>query len=141
MPTGTGKGGVDFLERWQEAITAWEDRAGVLRGKRVVAHHKSWVYLQDWLGLVEVATLEPVPGIPPTANHLGELLRMFGAQGGSAEYIIRAPYQSAKASQWLSERTGIPALMLPLSVGGSDGATNLFSLFDDILDRLLEAGS
>ena len=31
--------------------------------------------------------------------------------------------------------------MLPLSVGGSDGATNLFSLFDDILDRLLEAGS
>ncbi len=51
------QGGVVFLERWQEAITAWEDRAGILRGKRVVAHHKSWVYLQDWLGLVEVATL------------------------------------------------------------------------------------
>ena len=62
------QGGVDFLARWQEAITAWEVRAGVLRGKRVVAHHKSWVYLQDWLGLVEVATLEPVPGVPPTAN-------------------------------------------------------------------------
>ena len=135
------QGGVDFLERWKEAIAAWEDRAVALRGKRVVTHHKSWVYLQGWLGLVEVATLEPVPGIPPTTNHLGKLLRMFGAQGSTAEYIIRAPYQSAKASQWLSERTGIPALMLPLSVGGSDGATNLFSLFDDILDRLLEAGS
>jgi zinc/manganese transport system substrate-binding protein len=130
--------GVDFIERWQEAITTWEDRAGVLRGKRVVAHHKSWVYLQDWLGLVEVATLEPVPGVPPTANHLGELLRMLGEEGDGAEYIIRAPYQSDKASLWLFERTGIPALLLPLTVGGSEGATDLFSLFDDILDRLLE---
>lgn len=132
------QGGVVFLERWQEAIKVWEDRAGVLRGKRVVAHHKSWVYLQDWLGLVEVATLEPVPGVPPTASHLGELLRLLGEKGDGAEYIIRAPYQSAKASLWLSERTGIPALLLPLTVGGSEGATDLFSLFDDILERLLD---
>ena len=135
------QGGTDFLERWQEAIAGWEERAGVLRGKRVVAHHKSWVYLQDWLGLVEVATLEPVPGVPPTANHLGELLRMLGEEGDGAEYIIRAPYQSDKASLWLSERTGISAFLLPLTVGGSEGATDLFSLFDDILDRLLEVKS
>ncbi len=138
---GYRQGAADFLERWREAIVAWEDRAGVLRGKLVVAHHKSWVYLQDWLGLVEVATLEPVPGVPPTASHLGELLRMFGEEGDGAEYIIRAPYQSDKASLWLSERTGISAFLLPLTVGGSEGATDLFSLFDDILDRLLEVES
>ena len=132
--------GADFLERWQEAIAVWEDRARVLRGKRVVTHHKSWVYLQDWLGLVEVATLEPVPGVPPTATHLGELLHLLGDEGDGAEYILRAPYQSDKASLWLSERTGIPAIMLPLTVGGSESATNLFSLFEDILGRLLEAG-
>ena len=132
------KGGKDFLERWQEAIAGWEERAGVLRSNRVVAHHKSWVYLQDWLGLVEVAILESVPGVPPTAKHLGELLRMLGEEGDGAEYIIRAPYQSDKASIWLSERTGISAFLLPLTVGGSEGATDLFSLFDDILDRLLE---
>ena len=63
---------------------------------------------------------------------------MLGEKGDGAEYIIRAPYQSDKASLWLSERTGIPALLLPLTVGGSEGATDLFSLFDDILDRLLE---
>ncbi len=49
-------------------------------GKRVIAHHKSWVYLEAWLGLVEVATLEPVSGIPPTASHLGSLLERFGEQ-------------------------------------------------------------
>ncbi len=133
------QGGADFLGRWQQAVTAWQDRAAVLRGKRVVAHHKSWVYLQDWLQLEEVATLEPIPGVPPTAKHLGELLRILGAEGDGAAFIIRAPYQSDKASTWLSERTRIPALLLPLTVGGSAGATDLFSLFDDILNRLLEA--
>ena len=128
----------DFTGRWDEAVSAWEVRAQALRGKRVIAHHKSWVYLEDWLGLEEVARLEPVPGIPPTATHLSCLLRRFEGANG-ADYIIRAPFQSEKPSIWLSERTGIPAVMLPLTVGGSEQATDLFSFFDDILERLLTA--
>ena len=53
--------------------------------------------------------------------------------------IIRAPYQHGKSSEWLSERTGIPAIVLPLTVGGTDGATDLFTLFDDIVVRLTRA--
>jgi zinc/manganese transport system substrate-binding protein len=128
----------DFRSRWQEAIEAWEKRALPLSGRRVVCHHKSWIYLEDWLSLEEVATLEPVPGIPPTTAHLSELLALLGTDGAGADWIIRAPFQSGKASLWLEDRTGIPALMLPLTVGGSEGAQNLFGLFDDILDRLLE---
>jgi len=126
-----------FLERWSAAIADWEQRAAPLRGRRVVCHHKSWVYLEDWLGLQEIATLEPVPGIPPTAAHLSSLLGELGTDGAGADFIIRAPFQSAKPSEWLEERTGIPAVMLPLTVGGSDGAQDLFGLFDDVLDRLL----
>ena len=125
----------EFSQRWRAAITAWEKRAAPLRGKRIITHHKSWVYLEDWLGLEEVANLEPVSGVPPTAGHLSGLLKRFGEDG--ADIIIHAPFQSEKASKWLSERTGIPEVMLPLSVGGSEGAKDLFSWFDDILDRLL----
>jgi len=128
----------DFSQRWSAAITAWEKRAAALRGKRVIAHHKSWVYLEAWLGLIEVATLEPVSGIPPTASHLGSLLDRFGDKG--ADYIIRAPFQSEKPSDWLSERTGIPAVLLPLTVGGTEEASDLFKWFDDIIERLLIAG-
>jgi zinc/manganese transport system substrate-binding protein len=128
-----------FLSRWRQAIAAWEEQAAPLRGKKVVCHHQSWIYLEDWLGLEEVATLEPVPGIPPTASHLSSLLAELGTDGSGAGAIIRAPFQSAKASEWLQERTGIPAVMLPLTVGGSDQASDLFSLFDDVLDRLLAA--
>jgi zinc/manganese transport system substrate-binding protein len=128
----------DFQSRWQAAIEAWEKRALPLSGRRVVCHHKSWVYLEYWLNLEEVATLEAVPGIPPTTAHLSELLALLGTDGTGADRIIRAPFQSDKASLWLEGRTGIPAVMLPLTVGGSEGAQDLFSLFDDILDRLLE---
>jgi zinc/manganese transport system substrate-binding protein len=128
----------DFRQRWTAAIADWDSRAGVLRGKRVIAHHKSWVYMENWLGLEEVGTLEPLPGIPPTASHLSSLLEQFGDKG--ADFIIRAPYQSDKPSEWLSERTGIPAVLLPSTVGGTDEASDLFKWFDDIIRRLLAAG-
>ncbi len=128
----------DFLSRWRAAIAGWEQRASALGGRRIVCHHKSWVYLEAWLNLEEVATLEPVPGIPPTTAHLSALLSVLGTDGAGADLIIRAPFQSEKAALWLQDRTGIPAVTLPLTVGGTEAANDLFSLFDDILDRLLE---
>ncbi len=126
-----------FQQKWLAAIARWEVIAEPLKGYRIIAHHKSWVYLENWLGLQELATLEPVAGVPPTASHLASLLAEFGDDGQGADLIIRAPYQSEKASGWLSERTGIPAVMLPLTVGGSDQADSLFSMLDDLLSRLL----
>jgi zinc/manganese transport system substrate-binding protein len=103
-----------FLIRWEQAVSRWEDRAEPLRGKRAITHH----------------------GLPPTATHLGKLTAEFGS--GGADVIIRSPYQHAKPSEWLAERTGIPAIILPLTVGGTEGATDLFALFDDIVGRLIE---
>lgn len=130
-------GFASFSERWKNAIFDWESRAVVLRGTRVITHHKSWVYLERWLGMSEVANLEAVPGLPPTATHLSRLTSQFG--DGGADVIIYSPYQDSKAAEWLSERTGITAVVLPLTVGGTENATDLFSLFDDIIDRLLGA--
>jgi zinc/manganese transport system substrate-binding protein len=125
------------MTRWQAAIERWEAAAEPLRGKRVITHHKSWVYLIRWLGLEEVGHLEAIAGLPPTATHLSRLTTRF-ADGG-ADVIVRSPYQDEKPSLWLSERIDVPALVLPLTVGGSDAATDLFGMFDDILARLTEA--
>jgi zinc/manganese transport system substrate-binding protein len=126
-----------FITEWTAAIARWEAKAGPLRGKRIITHHKSWVYLERWLGLEEAANLEAIPGLPPTATHLSGLLERF-ADGG-ADVIIRSPYQDARPAEWLAKRTGLPAIVLPLTVGGTEGATDLFTWFEDIIDRLLEA--
>jgi len=124
-----------FLQRWASAMDGWQVQAQPLQGVQIVVHHDSWPYLADWLGLQRVATLEPKPGVPPTSSHLSKLLQQL--QQHDATAIIRSPYQNAKAADWLSQRTGLPIVVLPTTVGGNTEAKDLFGLFNDILQRLL----
>ncbi len=127
----------DFSGRWQQAIDKWQQQAASLKGMPIVVHHKSWVYLENWLDLKEVATLEAKPGLPPSSAHLAEVLTQLNAQ--PAKIIIRTAYQDAKPSEWLADRTHIPAVLLPGTVGGTPEAKDLFSLFDDTIQILLKA--
>ena len=128
-----------FSKRWEDAIARWEALAEPLKGMPVVVHHNAWVYLQHWLGLEVVGTLEPKSGIPPSSTHLSQLLAQLEQR--PARVIIRSAYQSPRASEWLSQRAGIPAVVLSTTVGGSEATQNLFGLFDDIINRLLEVAS
>lgn len=125
----------DFSVRWQNAITAWEAKAAPLRGRKVVVHHAAWVYLLTWLGIEQIDALEPKPGVPPTSGHLASLVELTRNEHAFA--ILSAAYQDPKAGQWLSERTGVPAVTLPFTVGGDEQAKDLFGLFDSTLDKLL----
>ncbi|MFP5349242.1 MAG: metal ABC transporter substrate-binding protein [Gammaproteobacteria bacterium] len=127
----------DFAARWTKALATWQARAASLRGVRVVAHHKDWVYLYDWLGLVAAGTLEPKPGVPPSAAHLAALKAELAR--APARAIVRTPYQDPRPGEWLAQQTGTPLVVLPYTVGGSARATDLFGLVDDTLDRLLGA--
>ena len=127
----------DFSARWTKAIAGWEQRAAPLRGMEIVTHHVAWVYLVHWLGLVDVAHLEPKPGIPPSAASLDALLATLSAHHPKA--IVRMVYEPDRPSAWLSERLGIPALVLPQAPGATPEATNLFTTFDCLIDRLLGA--
>jgi len=126
-----------FAERWKAAIAAWEKQAAPLRGAAIVVQHKGFPYLENWLGLREVGALEPKPGIEPTAAHLEAVLA--GLQRQPAKMVIRAAYNDGRASAWLSERAKIPAVVLPFTVGGSERAKDLFGLFDDTVQRLVQA--
>jgi len=128
----------DFHQRWHAAIARWQKQAEPLRGKSIIVQHKSWVYLEDWLGLKEAATLEVKPGVPATTNHLAQLLGM--AKTTPVHAIIYAAYQSPRSAEWLSGKSGIPAIKMPFTVGGTKQAKDLFGLFDDSITRLTGAG-
>jgi zinc/manganese transport system substrate-binding protein len=126
-----------FEQRWDAAIKRWEQQAAPLRGVRIVVQHKGFPYLENWLGLRQIAALEPRPGLEPTSGHLAELLEKLRRE--PAQMILRAAYHDGRASEWLAERAGIPVVVLPFTVGGTDQAGDLFSLFDDTVQRLLGA--
>ncbi|MEJ2382712.1 MAG: zinc ABC transporter substrate-binding protein [Gammaproteobacteria bacterium] len=125
-----------FQKRWRQAMERWDQEAADLRGVPVAVQHKGWVYLNDWLGLKEVATLEPKPGVPPSAAHLAAVLEQLKSQ--PARLVIHAAYQDPRPSQWLAQHAHIPDVELPFTVGGTPGAGDLFGLFDDTLRRLRE---
>jgi zinc/manganese transport system substrate-binding protein len=127
----------DFAQRWDAAIKRWEQQAVPLRGVHIVVQHKGFPYLENWLGLRQIAALEPKPGLEPTSGHLAELLERLRRE--PAQMILRAAYHDGRASEWLAERAGIPVVVLPFTVGGTDQAKDLFSLFDDTVQRLLGA--
>ncbi len=125
-----------FADRWSAAIANWEKQAAPLKGAPIVVQHKAFTYLEVWLGLNEVAALEPKPGVEPTTAHLTEVLAILQRQ--PVRMVIRAAYQSDRASQWIAERAKINAVMLPFTVGGDDAAKDLYGLFDDTIARLLQ---
>ncbi|MGH8249785.1 MAG: metal ABC transporter substrate-binding protein [Steroidobacteraceae bacterium] len=131
--------GADFAARWSAAIAKWESRAAPLKGVPVVVMHRDQAYLCRWLGLEEVAAIEPRPGVPPSAGHLTQLVSKLAAS--PPRMILRNAYNDPKAANWLSERVKAPVVLLPFSVGGTKEAKDLFGLFDDTIDRLLALAS
>jgi zinc/manganese transport system substrate-binding protein len=128
-----------FTQKWSAAIARWEQQAAPLKGTAVVVQHQAFTYLEAWLGLTEIAALEPKPGMEPTTAHLASVLETVQRQ--PAKMILRAAYLSDRPAQWLSERAHIPVVTLAFTVGGDDAAKDLFGLFDDTIQRLLKAGS
>jgi zinc/manganese transport system substrate-binding protein len=125
-----------FASKWQVAMARWQKEAAPLKGVSVLVHHASFVYLLNWLGMKEVGTLEPKPGIEPTSGHLTGLLAR--QQSVPAKMVLRSAYQQEGPSQWIAGKTGIPAVLLPYTVGGTPEAKDLFGLFDDTVQRLLK---
>ena len=125
-----------FAGKWQAAMARWEKEAAPLRGVPVLVHHASFLYLTNWLGLKEVGTLEPKPGIEPTSGHLSSLLAR--QQTLPAKMVLRTAYNPDGPSQWIAGKTGLPAVLLPYTVGGTAEAKDLFGLFDDTVQRLLK---
>lgn len=124
----------DFLQRWEAAVERWEERGAGLAGMRLVTHHRSFSYLMNWLDLQYAGTLEPKPGVPPTSGQLSELVDRLSGDPPAA--IVRTPYTDPRASRWLAERIDASAFELPYTVGGAEGAEDLFGLFEITLDRL-----
>jgi len=128
---------VDFNQRWQVAMDKWQQQALPLKGMSIVVQHDSWSYLFDWLKLRKTAVLEAKAGVPPTVRDLNNIVNQLKIT--PAKTVIHAAYQPSRASSWLADKVVIKNVTLPFTVGGTEQSTDLFSLFDDTIQRLLDA--
>jgi zinc/manganese transport system substrate-binding protein len=124
---------------------AKEVDAAYARGRQIVAklpvktvftYHASWVYLAHAFGLEIAATAEPVPGIPPTAKHLQELVAM--AKQRKVAALIQEPYFSDDAGRFLARESGVRIVKVTPSCDGPQAGSYL-AHFDAVLGLLAGA--
>jgi zinc/manganese transport system substrate-binding protein len=125
---------IAFQKRWQAATLRWEREAEPLAAMPIVVYHRDLSYFIAWLGLREIGTLEPKPGVPPSAAHLSELL--VSLKQTPAKAVVRSAYNDPRAADWLAQQAHVPAVVVPFTVGGTDGAKDLFGLYEDTITRL-----
>jgi len=117
------------------AMTRLQAQAAPLKGVAFVSYHKSWIYLAGWLGMTEAANIEPKPGVPPGSAYIAELLDKIPSL--KAKMIVYAAYEDPKPSQFVADKSHLPAVMLPFTIGGDDASKDIVGFYQDTVNRLL----
>jgi zinc/manganese transport system substrate-binding protein len=125
-----------FARQAEDALERGRKRAASAR--RMFSYHRSWPYLAAAFGIEIVDTVEPVPGIPPTARHLGDLVRT--AKARDVKLLLQEPYFSTEASRFLARQAGVRAVTASASCD-SPAAGSYLAHIDQVLAALAGSGS
>jgi len=123
----------------KEAEATWEkvkQSTAALPTKVVFSYHRSWTYFADAFGLEVAGTAEPVPGIPPTARHLADLVGI--AKSRHVQLLIQEPYFSDDAARFLAREAGVRAVLAPPSCDATSAGSYL-SHFTSIAQSIVTA--
>jgi len=123
-----------FEKQWKQLMTQWKEQTSVLQGVNIVTHHNFWTYLNRWIGMNVLATLEPVPGVSPSSSHLAKIKKQLSKQ--KIKMILHVSYVNDRPTQWLSEQTGTPVVTLPATVDYQGGQT-LSQWFEKVVQHLV----
>jgi zinc/manganese transport system substrate-binding protein len=121
-----------FRRKLEEKRKEWN--AVPLKGKRFIAYHKFFEYLAADYGFLIVGYIEPKPGIPPSAGHIDQLIKTI--QEIKPNGILTSPIYGNREVEFLSEKTGVAAIVLPQDVGATNGGGDWFTMMDQVFKAL-----
>ena len=126
-----------FNAQLDAKIAEWREKMKPHRGKKIVAYHDHWPYLEAFMGFEIVDFLEPKPGIPPTPSQLAKIIGIIEQQNIGA--IIIAPYYRKDSAELVARRTNASVITLASSVGAFEGIDTYFDVFDHDVELLTKA--
>ena len=126
-----------FESKIHDRMLIWQKQMAPLKGAKAISYDKSFNYLAERFGLRIVITIEPNPGIPPSAKHVLNLVAQMKAE--SVRLILMEPNHERKTPSFLSQETGAKIAFVPSMVGGTKEASDYVELFDSIIQTLLAA--
>ncbi|NOR58087.1 MAG: zinc ABC transporter solute-binding protein [Sulfurimonas sp.] len=117
-----------FSTSWQEKMKVWQEKMDAKKGMKVIQFHNNLAYFNKAYGLVNVGTIEPLPGIPPSSRHIIKTIKLIKDQEPCC--ILHDVYHSTKTAEFIREKTSIKIVLMPHDIGALDDIEDLTSLFD-----------
>ena len=118
----------NFLTIGNKKLQEWNAKMQDKKGIKVVQFHDNMAYFNKAYGLENIGTIEPLPGIPPSAKHTLSLIKLIKSEKPS--YILHDVYHSTKTAKFIVSKTGIKLILMPHDVEAMDDIHDLISLFD-----------
>ena len=122
-----------FTEELGRRQAVWKAAMAGISGQKVISSHSSWIYFTAAFSLTVAGNVEPLPGIPPTARHLAELVAII--KRDHIAILLQESYFPDGAPQFLARQTGIKVFKLKPSCD-SVKADSYLGHFDDIISKL-----
>ena len=122
-----------FAQQCDAAYAADRKIADAIPNRVVFTYHRSWPYFANAFGFEIAGQAEPVPGIPPTARHLADLVAI--AKSRKIAVLIQEPYFSADAGKFLQREAGVQSVVMPLSCDSAEAGSYLAHI-DAVLKAL-----
>ena len=123
-----------FAQNWQTHIQRWKKKMEPVQGLKIIQYHDNLAYFNNAYGLVNIGTIEPLPGIPPSSRHTLALVKLIKTE--KPRYILHDVYHSTKTAKYLSSKTGIQVVRMPHDIGALDSVTSLIGLFDYLTEAV-----
>ncbi|HET7339921.1 MAG TPA: metal ABC transporter substrate-binding protein [Methylomirabilota bacterium] len=127
----------DFLARLDQSMARWTQLMAPVKGSKVVVYHPDMIYFLTRFGLVQAAVLEDRPGIPPSPQHLVNVIRQV--KEDRIKVILVEPWNDVKLATRVAEEAGARAFVVASAVGAVKGADNYIGAVDYNITTLAKA--
>jgi ABC-type Zn uptake system ZnuABC Zn-binding protein ZnuA len=127
----------DFLAKLEGRMAEWTKAMAPVKGGKVVVFHPVYIYFLTRFGLVQAAALEDRPGIPPSPQHLVNVIRQMKEE--RIKVILVEPWNDVKLANRVAEEAGAKAFVVASAVGAVKGADNYIAAIDYNVTTLAKA--
>ena len=115
------------MPKWQQAVAG---------APGILLYHHDATYLLSRFNLSSMGYIEPVPGIPPSGNHILTLVQQLRGQKG---IILHTVYQGNAGIAQLASQLGWKEFALPLDPPANAGQDGYFGLIDQWTNAILQS--
>jgi zinc/manganese transport system substrate-binding protein len=107
-------------------------------GSYLIPYHQSMIYFIKWAGLKRLATIERLPGVPPSASHLAKLYKLIRATRGR-KIIVSETYYPSTTAKRVAAKFNLKYLRVAHMTGGLPAATSYLKMLEHNVKRIAAA--